>query len=57
MEKKEDFAPALRSAMEMGRPVLIDCMIDQDDKVFPMVPAGHAIEDAFDQDDLELKTE
>ena len=57
VEKKEDFTPALRKAIEMGRPVLIDCMIDQDDKVFPMVPAGHAIEEAFDQDDLDLKTE
>ena len=53
VEKKEDFAPAFRKAMGLGRPVVIDCIIDQDDKVFPMVPAGHAIDEAFDQDDLE----
>ena len=31
---------------------MIDCVIDCDDKVFPMVPAGAPIEDTFDQDDL-----
>ena len=35
--------------------VLLDCQIDCDDKVFPMVPAGAAIEDAFDEDDLKKK--
>ena len=50
--KKEEFEPALRKAMELGRPVVIDCIIDKDDKVFPMVPAGAAIEEVFDQDDL-----
>ena len=52
VEKKEDFAPAFRKAMSLGCPVVLDCIIDQDDKVFPMVPAGHAIDEAFDQDDL-----
>ena len=52
VEKKEEFAPALKKAIAMGRPVVLDCIIDQDDKVFPMVPAGHAIDEAFDQDDL-----
>ena len=49
--KKEEFAPVLREAIASGKPVLIDCIIDEDDKVFPMVPAGSPIEDAFDQDD------
>ena len=55
VEKREDFIPALEKAIAMKRPVLIDCIIDPDDKVFPMVPAGHAIEDVFDQDDLAAK--
>lgn len=50
--KKEEVAPALEKAIGLGKPVLIDCQIDCDDKVFPMVPAGAAIEEAFDQDDL-----
>ena len=33
--------------------VLLDCQVDSDDKVFPMVPAGAPIENAFDQDDLQ----
>ena len=49
---KEDLGPALREAIELGRPVVIDCEIDSDDKVFPMVPAGKPIASAFDQDDL-----
>lgn len=50
--KKEEVAPALEKAIGLGKPVVIDCQIDCDDKVFPMVPAGAAIEEAFDQDDL-----
>ncbi|MEY8426563.1 biosynthetic-type acetolactate synthase large subunit [Lachnospiraceae bacterium 46-15] len=53
--KKEEVAPALEKAMSLGRPVVIDCVIDQDDKVFPMVPAGDSIENAFDQEDLAKK--
>ncbi len=41
--------------MSLGRPVVIDCVIDQDDKVFPMVPAGDSIENVFDQEDLAKK--
>jgi acetolactate synthase-1/2/3 large subunit len=52
VEKKEEMAPALEKAMSLGRPVVIDCVIDRDDKVFPMVPAGQAIDEVFDQDDL-----
>ncbi len=51
--KKEEFAPAFEKALSLGRPVVIDCVIDCDDKVFPMVPAGKPIETVFDQDDLE----
>ncbi|MCD8248910.1 MAG: biosynthetic-type acetolactate synthase large subunit [Lachnospiraceae bacterium] len=50
--EKEEFAPALEEAIACGGPVLIDCIIDSDDKVFPMVPAGAPIEESFDQDDL-----
>ena len=53
--RKEEFEPVFRRALELNGPVLIDCIIDEDDKVFPMVPAGHAISEVFDQDDLEGK--
>lgn len=49
---KEELKDALQKAFTLGRPVLLDCQIDRDDKVFPMVPAGAPIEEVFDQDDL-----
>ncbi len=51
--KKEEVAPALERALSLGKPVVIDCIIDCDDKVFPMVPAGKPIATVFDQDDLD----
>ena len=53
--KKEEVEPALRKALAAGGPVVLDCMIPEDDKVFPMVPAGAPISDAFDEDDLNKK--
>ena len=50
--KKEEFAPALEEAIESGRPCMIECVIEEDDKVFPMVPAGKPIDEVFDADDL-----
>lgn len=51
--KKEEFAPALEKAITMQAPVVIECVIPEDDKVFPMVPAGAPISEAFDEDDLQ----
>ena len=53
--KKEEVGPALEKAIAYGGPVVLDCQIDQDDKVFPMVPAGAAIDEVFDEDDLDKK--
>ena len=52
---KEEFAPALEKAIACGKPVLLNCIIDKDDCVFPMVPAGAPISDAFDAEDLKNK--
>ena len=53
--KKEEVGPAIEKAIAMKAPVLIECVIPEDDKVFPMVPAGEAISEAFDETDLEKK--
>ena len=45
----------LEKAMNLGRPVVIDCQIDSDDKVWPMVAPGAAISEAFDEADLKNK--
>ncbi len=50
--KKSEVAPALKKALKSKVPVLIDCIIEEDDKVFPMVPAGASISEAFDEKDL-----
>lgn len=50
--KKEEVAPAIEKAIALKAPVLIECMIPEDDKVFPMVPAGAPISEVFDGDDL-----
>ena len=52
---KEEVAPAIEKALAMNAPVLLDCIIPEDDKVFPMVPAGAPISDAFDAQDLAKK--
>ena len=53
--KREEVDDAIREALAAEGPVVIDCRIDRDDMVFPMAPAGQPIEEAFDQDDIELK--
>lgn len=50
--RKEEAAPAIEKAIALKAPVLIECVIQEDDKVFPMVPAGEAISKAFDETDL-----
>ena len=50
--KKEEVAPAIEKAISCKAPVLIEVMIDPDDKVFPMVPAGAPISEVFDEKDL-----
>lgn len=50
--KKEDFAEAFRTAVSSGRPAVIDCVIEECDNVYPMVPPGKAISSVFDQDDI-----
>ena len=52
VEKKEDVLPAITKAMECKRPALIEVVIHEDDKVFPMVSPGTPISDVFDADDL-----
>lgn len=54
--KKEEFEPVFREALKLNIPVVIDCQIGSDDKVFPMVPAGKPNEDAFDEIDLRIET-
>lgn len=53
--KKEEVEPVLKEALSLNEPVLIDCIIDNDDKVWPMVAPGAAIEECFNEDDLDKR--
>ena len=48
----DEFKEAFGKALTLGRPVVIDCQIDSDDKVWPMVAPGAAISEAFSEEDL-----
>ena len=53
--KKEEVAPAIEKALSLGKPVVLNCIINEDDKVFPMVSPGGPISEAFDAEDLAKK--
>ena len=52
--QKEELEPVLREAISLNIPVVIDCQISCDDKVFPMVSPGATIADAFDDTALKI---
>ncbi len=52
---QEEFKEAFAEALKLNKPVVIDCIIPEDDKVWPMVAPGAAISEAFDEQDLEAK--
>lgn len=49
--KKEEVDDAIKEALAAGEPVVIEVVIPQDDKVWPMVAPGAAIEESFDEKD------
>lgn len=52
--QKEELEPVLREAVSLNIPVVIECQISCDEKVFPMVSPGAPIADAFDDTDLKI---
>ena len=52
VETQEEFKKAFSDALKLNRPVVIDCQIGSDDKVWPMVAPGADIREAFDEDDM-----
>ena len=49
---REEFEEALETALNADGPVVIDCVVGCDDKVWPMVAPGAAIREAFTEEDL-----
>ena len=52
---QEEFREAFAEALECKKPFVIDCIINSDDKVWPMVAPGTPINEAFDEDDYNSK--
>lgn len=50
--KMEEVEPALKAALSSDGPVVLDCWIDQDLSVYPMVPAGASLDEVFDEEDV-----
>ena len=48
----DEFEEAMKTALAAGRPVVIDVTIAGDDKVWPMVAPGAAIDTCFSEDDM-----
>jgi acetolactate synthase-1/2/3 large subunit len=45
VEKPEEVIPAIVKAIETPGPVFINFMVDRDENVFPMVPAGASLDE------------
>ena len=52
---RDEVDEVIKKALTSDKPVVIDVVINEDDKVFPMVAPGGAIADAFDEADLNNK--
>ncbi len=48
-----EFKEALKKTINSNAPAMIECCIARDDKVFPMIPAGAANAEVFDENDIE----
>lgn len=53
--RRDEVEDVLKKAIALNKPVLIDCVIGSNDKVWPMVAPGAAIEEAFSEEDLEKR--
>ena len=49
---QEEFEEAFKEALACEIPYVLDCIIDSDDKVWPMVAPGTPINEAFDESDV-----
>lgn len=52
---REELDEAIRRAFAAEGPFVIDCRIDSDEKVWPMVAPGAPIQEAFSEEDLDGK--
>src|SRR5947208_11839332 len=54
VEHKREVESAIREAREYKGPILLDFMIDQEENVWPMVPAGAALSETIEAPEEEM---
>ena len=47
VKSKQEVRPAIERALKIDKPVVIDFMVEQEENVFPMVPAGAALDEVL----------
>lgn len=52
ISKLDEVEGVLKEALALNEPVVIECVIDCDEKVWPMVAPGAAIDEVFTEEDL-----
>ena len=50
--RREEVEEVLKKAFDVNGPVVIECVLDSDDKVWPMVAPGAAISEVFTEEDM-----
>ena len=55
--QKEEVEDVLKEAISLNAPVVIECQIESDDKVWPMVAPGAPLEEVFTEEDMIDKNE
>lgn len=53
--QKEEVENVLKEAISLNVPVVIECQIESDDKVWPMVAPGAPIDEVFTEEDMKEK--
>ena len=53
----EEFNEVMQWALNLKKPAVIECIIDPDEKVWPMVAPGASLADTFSEEDVEIKNQ
>ncbi len=43
MTRKDDVAPALEKAFSSPRVAIVECLVEREENVFPMIPSGASV--------------
>ena len=49
ISKNSEVEPVIKAALELNRPVVVDCRISPDANVLPMIPPGGTVEEIIEE--------